>query len=436
MKIKLIILSVLGVLALTSCDDFLDEQPISALSEDDFYNDGDDVSYALNGAYSLVRNAYYNEFLVTEQRTENSTLAVPEGEYEQLDEGSEDASNTLVETFWNTQYDVINSANLVIENIEIATEDEGKSRMYAEALFLRALMHFNLARSFSEFYYMESTVSYEEALLLTTVTSSDVYSDIIADLEAALPDLLSQDDTDVGRATKAAAQVLLADVLITSGDNASALTVLKSLIEDNDTDSIYALESDFSTIFTDETNDEIVFSVGYISGSEELGQEFSQEFTSGGFGTGINIPTTDLLSAFGAVDTNYATYGTDTRLAVTVKEDNNLVERMNGKYGENIEYSGKDWIVYRYADALLMYVEASLSAGTTTDSDALKYYNEVINRADPTASAVTSVSTDDLLLQRRLEFAGENKYLYDLRRLGTGAYGKLDLPDSEDRIRN
>jgi len=435
MKIKLFILSIIGVFALTGCEDFLDEQPVSSLSEANFYTDASDLRYAIDGAYSLTRTAYFNEFLVTEQRTENATLMNFEGEWAQLENGTESADNTLVQSFWDGQYSVINSANLVLENSDIATVAEGKLLMEAEALFLRALMHFNLARTFEEFYYMENSVTWNEALDLTTTTASVIYPKMIADLQTAIPNLPSQNSADQGRVTKGAAQILLADIYLTIDNKSEAKAILETLIADAEANGTYVLEGSFADIFTNELSDEIIFQIGYVQGSEDLGQEFSQEFTTGGYGTGINIPTENLIAAWGATTDNYLTYGSDTRLKVAVDTNATSQQRMNGKYGEDVEYSGKDWIVYRYADALLMYVEATITGASTTDANALLYYNAIINRADASATPVTSVSDSDLLLQRRLEFAGENKYLYDLRRLGSGAPGLLAIPNRELRIR-
>ena len=427
MKRKLFIAAILGVFILSGCEDFLDEQPVSSLSKDNFYNNGTDLRYAIDGAYALTRQAYANESVITELRTINSTTATNEGEWDDLDTHVATSNNTLALKFWNAQYDVINSTNLVLENIDIATEDEGRSLIEAEALFLRALMHFNLARNFEELYYMENSVSWNEALDLTRVAPETVYPKMIADLKVAIPNLPYQDETDHGRVTKGAAQMLLADIYLTTGDKASAKSILGELI--NDENNPYSLVADFAEIFTDETNSEIIFQIGYVEGSEDLGQEFSQEFTANGFATGVNIPSIDLIDTFGGSwdeESSQVTYeGTDSRFAATIGVYSS--KRIFAKYAEDVEYSGKDWIVYRYADALLMYVEAG---------GEIEYFNEVVQRADATVSPVSSVTDAELLAERRLEFAGENKYIFDVRRLDpTNGLPKLVVPSREDRVR-
>lgn len=70
----------------------------------------------------------------------------------------------------------------------------------------------------------------------------------------------------------------------------------------------------------------------------------------------------------------------------------------------------------RLADVYLVYAEAILgNNGSTSDAEALKYFNKVRTRAgiDP----VTSINIDSILKERRVEFAFEGQYWLDLVRL-------------------
>jgi hypothetical protein len=72
--------------------------------------------------------------------------------------------------------------------------------------------------------------------------------------------------------------------------------------------------------------------------------------------------------------------------------------------------------VLRLADVYLIYAEAIMGSNTTTsDAEALLYYNKVRSRAgvDP----VTIITLDTLLSERRIEFAFEGNYWGDLVRL-------------------
>jgi hypothetical protein len=70
----------------------------------------------------------------------------------------------------------------------------------------------------------------------------------------------------------------------------------------------------------------------------------------------------------------------------------------------------------RLADVYLLYAEALMgNAATTTNAEALKYFNAVRTRAG--LDAKTSISADDLFYERRLELAMEGQAWYDIVRL-------------------
>lgn len=86
--------------------------------------------------------------------------------------------------------------------------------------------------------------------------------------------------------------------------------------------------------------------------------------------------------------------------------------------------------ILRYADVLLMYAEAKIELGETSDGEAIAAINRVRARAygvEPgnTAAYPAVTSTDQARLrtilrtERRMEFAGERLRLYDLRRWRT-----------------
>lgn len=74
--------------------------------------------------------------------------------------------------------------------------------------------------------------------------------------------------------------------------------------------------------------------------------------------------------------------------------------------------------VLRLADVYLIYAEAILGNNTTTsDSEALKYFNLVRNRAMPSAVPFTALTFEDIFKERRKEFACEGDNWYDFVRL-------------------
>jgi starch-binding outer membrane protein, SusD/RagB family len=107
------------------------------------------------------------------------------------------------------------------------------------------------------------------------------------------------------------------------------------------------------------------------------------------------------------------------------KTGTNVKKYVVGNYEDNAATGGAfmmstgiNTYMIRYADVLLTYVEAAIGNGTsTTDPVAIAQFLRVRTRAGLGSIPVSSISTDDLLRERRLEFAFEGQYWYDLLRL-------------------
>ena len=71
----------------------------------------------------------------------------------------------------------------------------------------------------------------------------------------------------------------------------------------------------------------------------------------------------------------------------------------------------QDYFAIRYSDVLLMAAELG-------SPNAVSYYNQVLERADSSATPATAVNEDMIMAQRRLEFVGEGIRYWDLLRQG------------------
>lgn len=79
--------------------------------------------------------------------------------------------------------------------------------------------------------------------------------------------------------------------------------------------------------------------------------------------------------------------------------------------------SGINTMILRYADVLLIYAEAVLgNQASTSDAQALAAFNKVRARAKLLPKA--SITKDDVLRERRVEFAFEGDYWFDIQRQG------------------
>lgn len=421
--LKYLALFFVGAL-ITSCeDDFLEPVLSSAINGGSYYNNATELETAVVNMYDGLQgvnstsagdnHATQVEFYLTEMRSDNTRTKAQEGEAAQFESFAVEATNGIVADYYRSFYNVIFRANLVLANLEAA--GTSAAQFEAEAKFVRAYAYFNLVRLYGDIPLVTSlTGPADTDLAYTRVASDEVYELIQADLNTAISGL---DNTYRTRASKAGAQALLAKVELTLGNYGEARSLLESVVATGN----YSLESNFHDVFYDEDNSETIFSIGYETGGIDS-QNFSAEWLNAvGRTSGVNYVTADVRTAFD-------TYGGN-RTAVSFRQDESqATEYQVAKYFPNGELgpqyasdptkAGNDWIVLRYADVLLMHVESILAgSNATTDAAALASFQAVRDRAGlPTA--VTEVTKDMLLNERRVELAFENHRLFDLMRMG------------------
>ena len=204
----------------------------------------------------------------------------------------------------------------------------------------------------------------------------------------------------------------------------------------------YSLEPNFSDVFyrshVDEEGNieydaalssEVIFTIQYQASNSEESQGYSAEFTSfnrAGREDGQNIVNANLKADFDAFGGN-RTAVSITDLGGNLDIDENEVSKFlpegTDLTATPIDYgvgrnAGNDYIALRYADVLLLHVEATMAGGPATlDPAAVASFQAVRDRAGLT-DAVVSVSQDDLLTERRVELAFENQRYFDLKRFG------------------
>jgi len=363
--------------------------------------------------------------MLSEMRSDNTRTATIEGTKADFHRYRVVPDNVQSEDMYQSMYDVIFRANNVLNYIDIA--DEGNQAKYAaEAKFLRAFAYFKLVRLFGDVPLVTSVVNPDDnESLFTRAATTKVYEQIVLDLQEAVSNL---DNTYKSRASKGAAQGLLAKVYMTqpSPNYSAAEQLCSDVISSGD----FSLESNYSDVFYDELNDEIIFAVQYELGNPLESQSFSAEFTAfdrQGREDGQNIVNDNLINDFNQLGGNrtavsYITLGQWTEVAKFLPGGTDLsvlIRPLN--YGPSPRDAGNDVIVLRYADVLLMHAEAILAGGSqTADGTAIDSYMEVRVRAgfDPVTDRPTSLTKEALLAERRVELAFENHRFYDLLRFG------------------
>jgi len=421
---KRILYIILFTACFTSCsDDFTDLAPISNRNEADFYKSSDDFEVAINASYSGMQSTgiygrgYWTMFEMRSDNTDQGPDATGLArQYTEINSFTEDALNEQVTSVWSESYKVISNCNVILSRIEGVEMDASlKSRITGEALFIRSLMFYHLAIAFGNIpLQLEPFVSGDE---LTQVDQTTVLNQLIVDLaeaEAGLP--VAYSGSDIGRATKGAAATLLAKVLLTTGDDAAAATVLRRIISDYG----YELLDDYADLWGvgNENNAESIFEIQFISGGIGQGSLFTNDFSPStdlqtGSGFGRNRPTISLMEAYEENDLRYDPSMDDTYV-------NLIGETIEARYVKKFwsdpaieNDSDINFVVFRYADVLLMLAEALGETGESYD-----LINEVRQRAglaDIDASTPGSFE-EKLLNERRVELAFENHRWPDLKR--------------------
>lgn len=429
--IKYIILTVIGgVFYSCDVDEFLNPVPETAVTVESYFQTDADVLTGIIGVYDAIQgvnestqssDVTYNrgiqyEYLLTEHRSDNTRSATLEGSRADFHRYLTDADNTQSEDYWASMYDVIFRANNILEFIAVA-DASNQASYTAEAKFLRAYAYFNLVRLYGAVPLItEVALPTDTEVLYTRVDVATIYAQIVEDLQEAAEEL---DNSHKARASQAAAQALLAKVYLSqpSPNYQGAQVLCEAIINGGD----YSLAPNFNDVFYSELNDEVIFAIQYASGDPLESQGFSAEFTSAvrqGLQDGLNMPNDNLindLNAFGGDRT--ATSLTNVQGSIEVAKFLPDGNDWTTEYGGNARNAGNDWIVIRYADVLLMHVESIMgSTGSTSNAAALSSFNAIRNRAG--LLDATSVSSDVLLRERRVEFAFENHRFFDLLRFG------------------
>lgn len=426
------ILAILSiVLCVSSCGtDFLEPAPTAAISGSTFYSNDAELEAAVINMYdgiqginasedsdSDLNHAIQIEFFLTEMRSDNTRTKSSEGEPAQFENFTVRATNGIVADYYTSFYNVIFRANIVLENLDAASEANA-AKFEAEAKFVRAYANFNLVRLFGDIPLIDRVVApLETEIQFTRVAKSTVYDLIISDLSFAAGEL---DNTYKTRASKAAAQALLAKVYLTLGNYTEAQGLLEAVMGSG-----FTLQSNFKDVFYNEENSEIIFAIGFLPDNANDSQNFSAEWLNSiGRSSGVNYVTPEARAALDAL-------GGDRTMFSYRQDQRQLTEYQVVKYlpdgdaslgiaptSVNPTSAGNDWIVLRYADVLLMHVEAIMAgASFTTNSQAIASFQKVRNRAGLT-DPVTSISKQELLNERRVELAFENHRIFDLIRFG------------------
>jgi len=434
--ILFVLISIMGA----SCEDLLEEHP-KTLAAENFYNTAEEVESAVNSIYGALRsNNMAEQIVILDAHTDWGYGRGSRADYNNL-QGFNAANINNAGGRWNTFYLAVRNANLVIKNSSngsfINPADLNKN--LGEAKFLRAFAYFQLVRNWGSIPLRTEENMTEKDLPKSSVEA--IYNLIVSDLVFAETNL-PETQTLVGKATKFAAKAMLADVYLTLGKYAEARDKANEVIQSGK----YSLVSitskaDFQQkLFGPEivTSSEEIFYFKYTRQPGEgswmlwvLSHPSTGNFNFGGAYAHYSSSTNPFYVAWNNNDIRKSlwdkiNFGLGPNTIVSSKYiDKNAVEQSRG--------AGNDLPIYRYADVLLIYAEASCMASNGPTAEGIEALNKVHRRAygfapntpssfDFTIADYTKESFQNLVLtERAYEFIFEGKRWYDLKRTGKAA---------------
>lgn len=403
-------LILLGI-ALASCTEVLDVEPTASISSSTAINDKAGLERAVTGAYATLQSigAYgRNQILVQDLAADNLEWTGTTLEYSQIAGNNIAADNAVIEGMWSAGYDGINRVNNILyrlPDIEGITAEE-REAFRGDALFLRALFHFNLLQ-----YFGGIPIKTTPTLDLSNVdqarnTLAEVYERVITDLtdaEASLGDTRSP-----GMASSYSASALLARVQLSafhalgSNDHAvQAINAATRVIAEGG----YSLATTYGDLFDGNTTEPVFEVVFDAQNSNRLAQYFFARSLTGRYEVG---PSNALMQGFDPADLRSAN-------TFTLSADN---VPYGIKYKDIV--AGTDRVmVLRLAEMYLIRAEAR--AYTNGDIGAIRDDIDIL-RTRAGLPATTASDHESLKLaienERRWEFAFEGQRWSDLVRTG------------------
>ncbi|MGB3617635.1 MAG: RagB/SusD family nutrient uptake outer membrane protein [Catalinimonas sp.] len=452
-----------------SCEDQLDLQPLGQLDENTFYQNESDFEAASLSPYSTLLNYYYDQNGTGWMRgvLYPSDDVIPQNNVNNREEDFNwNSDNGDFEYIWEQSYKGIGRANVILERLPTAAgfEDEAnKARFAAEARFLRAYFHFQLAKHFGTPPVVTQQFRNVEDTQLGNSQPGEIWDAIIADLDSARADLPpSYEEENTGRVTSGAANALLGRVYLYRAqweNNATYYAQAIARLNDVVNSGLYSLVPNFGDNFgiATENNMESIFEIQMTRGNFNPWLAVDNASGNGAAGTGRLIftragcgPNEDCAPGgnslgYGRMHITQGLQGAfeenDPRRAETIYLEGDpfadttfrAVWSVSGstpaKYVRQEDllgrrpqpnWSGNNERIIRYADVLLMLAEAEL-LGNGNTGRAVELINQVRRRADPSGDILPdrTVAGDVMMFlmqERRVEMALEGHRYNDLVR--------------------
>ncbi|MGM5469560.1 RagB/SusD family nutrient uptake outer membrane protein [Flavobacteriaceae bacterium LMO-SS05] len=455
----------------SSCEDYLAEQPSTLIDSDYVYTTEEGLKSGVVSLYKFNRDRYdrnIEDFMGSVLLSSRSDLAFSRsgytglmGRYERGVSPIDLGANFTSTLFWKHYYTIANKATDIINAAEVVqgVSEKTKNQIIAEAKFFRAEAYFYLYRMYNNIYVTTKSVTVDNAFDLIQDKSSkeEIFALLNSDLSFAIDHL--EWKVTFGRVSKGTAKHIKAKVAMWQGDWDEAKKQALSVIEDPN--SPHSLMPKTADVFKGDRNnaeqlfviqsqdnllgggDNTMMNANYVTQYFQIsGIEANVE--QGGRGFSRVLPNLYLLGLL-AEDPNdtrddntyfrlkyYYTSGVNTGQEIDIYKpitdlnnpSSNYTTYYQRLHPSCIKFAQEDddpnsylqrsnIMVYRLAETYLIAAEAILRSGS---GDPLPYINAIRTRAK--AAPLTSVTLQDILDENARELAFEGQRWFTLKRFG------------------
>jgi len=371
-KNRNLLITILVVLA-SGCSDMLDIKPTTFISDEAIWEDKNLINQFVANTYGSMLCGFNRCTAGYEQdwsmswagnldAATDDFASVSDGPiYTQLNKDAITAQSCpFVEEIWNQEYKVIRKCNIIIERapgvderILSATE---KKRVEAEARFLRAFCHFELARTFGKAPLIVKAQSLTDELQVAPSSFADIVKFVKEECDLYADNLpLSYSDDEAGHATKGAflalksrALLYLASPLNSADDSrkwADAAQAAQDVM-DLDIYKLYKLtDTPYRSMAFDKTaaNKEVIFERRFTfpEAPHNIHMMWSLDAVDAGSWNGL-YPTQNLVDAYETVNGKLTTDPTN-----TMYNTQDPYTNRDARFYQSIIYNGSTWETHR-----------------------------------------------------------------------------------------
>ena len=475
-KISLLTLAAAACMGFASCDDYLTQENTYQPNDQTFLDSDKAVESTTAPLYNYVWNNFNEKFYysVGDGRANNLTARWSDYIYPYTN-FTETSLSPGLEDAWGSFYSVVAQSNNVINRIQnysaAGVTEAGKTQGIAEARFMRGLAYWYIGSIWNCAILYTNTAEKVNDYICPPHRMTDVMEFAIRDLEYAAANL-SKTASNEGRVTCYSAYGILSRVylsmagLTTDGEyNGSNIATdfnrgsrnpyyldLAKKAALKCIEGPYSLMPEYKDLFSTKTwnnNSESVFQLQWLAGNTSAIGSGANNSISAFFGWSTMVcevnwgnatyASYDLVREYDDPDEfdnrRHATIATVGAFYDDLNVKNggytynetetgyegkcNIKKYVIGKLDDNgISYQqsmGVNTYMMRLAEVYLNLAEAVLgNSASTSDADALKYFNAVRERAH--VSTKNSITYEDIRKERRIELALEGQYWYDLLR--------------------